>query len=839
MKKGLLWLFTILLVGFWFGGISLANTTVSDPYWSISYTLNGDNETQYEAKFITIYDWDTTITILDRNLWATSNVPGSSNSYWFHFQRWNNYWFNPTTTPAFSTTRVSANSITLPYSSNVFIKGSENDNWLDDNNKVDLWWWSTGDWGIYSALTEEQAELRQWPCPEWFHVPTAWELSKMIELMWTNSWEIHNKLKIPYNNLRSSYDGTISNNWTVYLWSSSPNPSENSESSRAFYMWYDGSRTDPDMTYNMDRSEGCWIRCFYNQYTEYWASAPTEITEINISWITDPIAWATATTGWLTITSTPANAIIVYTGDYNRYPQYPRWVAYNATASLPGSTPGYACQLYNNADEIRCRPTFLNGASAPTYYYLRIIYSPKDWYVMSDDYTVTANNSYGEILTWSGTDGYGNPNDSYYVRIKYLPTDIPNASTEISTINITGPESVTDWADWLHDWTISTTDNTYTKSNYLPVEWNGTAWVDGTHESVPAWYTVWFKVTLTPNEGYVFAENPVINYNWTAWTNSGHTFLSGNILYIDLWTVPTSSPTSTIYTITLWTVSNWTITASTGAATSWTEITLTATPASNYNFWSWTVKDADNNSITVTDNKFAMPASNVTVTATFTAKSTWLGWGGKTVKKDTTNTDTDKTTEKEDTDNDVPLAIENNSDTPIYEQWDQSEILSNWYTREFNNAYRFWLKYGITTMDDINKADMHGPLTRIAMDKMLVNYAINVLHMVPDTTREVPNFPDIDEKLNEEYGNAVTLWYQLWIMWINITEFRPFDEVPRADFGTSLWRMLFGLEDGEGLYYEPHLKKLKEKWIITNDNPNLQELRGYVMLMLMRSAMKK
>jgi hypothetical protein len=51
--------------------------------------------------------------------------------------------------------------------------------------------------------------------------------------------------------------------------------------------------------------------------------------------------------------------------------------------------------------------------------------------------------------------------------------------------------------------------------------------------------------------------------------------------------------------------------------------------------------------------------------------------------------------------------------------------------------------------------------------------------------------------------------------------------------------MLFGLADGEGdTYYSTHLEKLMSEWIITNDDPRLLELRGYVMIMLMRSANK-
>ncbi|MBQ7427101.1 MAG: chitobiase/beta-hexosaminidase C-terminal domain-containing protein [Prevotella sp.] len=46
-------------------------------------------------------------------------------------------------------------------------------------------------------------------------------------------------------------------------------------------------------------------------------------------------------------------------------------------------------------------------------------------------------------------------------------------------------------------------------------------------------------------------------------------------------------------------------------------ITLTSSPAAGYTFGSWTVKDADETSIAVTNNQFVMPANNVSVTAVF------------------------------------------------------------------------------------------------------------------------------------------------------------------------------------------------------------------------------
>ena len=67
-------------------------------------------------------------------------------------------------------------------------------------------------------------------------------------------------------------------------------------------------------------------------------------------------------------------------------------------------------------------------------------------------------------------------------------------------------------------------------------------------------------------------------------------------------------------------------------------------------------------------------------------------------------------------------------------------------------------------------------------------------------------------------------------------EFRPFDYVTRAEFGTALSRLLFDTLDGKDVYYSTHLRQLMEKKIITNDDPRLQELRGYVMIMLMRST---
>ena len=64
-------------------------------------------------------------------------------------------------------------------------------------------------------------------------------------------------------------------------------------------------------------------------------------------------------------------------------------------------------------------------------------------------------------------------------------------------------------------------------------------------------------------------------------------------------------------------IEHGTISASETSAEKGTEIKLTATPDEGYELEAYSVKDSDENEITVTDGAFVMPKSNVTVSATF------------------------------------------------------------------------------------------------------------------------------------------------------------------------------------------------------------------------------
>ena len=89
-------------------------------------------------------------------------------------------------------------------------------------------------------------------------------------------------------------------------------------------------------------------------------------------------------------------------------------------------------------------------------------------------------------------------------------------------------------------------------------------------------------------------------------------------LYSIVVTYEESSTPATTYSVNLNQSTGGTISASTTTAAEGATVTLTATPDAGYQFTSWDVLDGDANEITVTNNQFTMPASNVEVEATFT-----------------------------------------------------------------------------------------------------------------------------------------------------------------------------------------------------------------------------
>lgn len=157
------------------------------------------------------------------------------------------------------------------------------------------------------------------------------------------------------------------------------------------------------------------------------------------------------------------------------------------------------------------------------------------------------------------------------------------------------------------------------------------------------------------------------------------------------------------------------------------------------------------------------------------------------------------------------------------------------YPSELQDAYERAYINGITTMNSIEKANMKWYITREEMAKMISNYAVNILWKTPDTTKDCLF---VDSNINPDLVKSVTKSCQLWLMGQWVSSFRPKDSVTRAEFWTVLSRALWwNKNEWWSTYYENHLKALKSEWIMSKiDTPSSKEVRGYVMLMLMRST---
>ena len=152
---------------------------------------------------LTKANWDS-ITIMDRNVWATAYYGESwaSANDWYgnYYQWWNNYWFPNTwdVTTRSTTVDTTGYSYNNPYSSNEFFIASvwqywqlETADWSDPSNNS-LWWWSD-----YEATPESH---RQWPCPDWWHIPDSDEWRMLLDywssITWINRFEWFNTNKL-------------------------------------------------------------------------------------------------------------------------------------------------------------------------------------------------------------------------------------------------------------------------------------------------------------------------------------------------------------------------------------------------------------------------------------------------------------------------------------------------------------------------------------------------------------------------------------------------------------------------------------------------------------------
>ena len=147
--------------------------------WWEEFDISNPQTTTAYAKWLPFNDYTvnlvwTTITLMDRDLWAESNRDENyEKSEWFYYQWGNNYWFKENIIYSW-TEQIEGITNSWEwnqYYSNKFIKGESN--WIK-NPELNTWW--TED---YLALDEE----KQWPCPRGYHIPNNYEFYAAADLV--------------------------------------------------------------------------------------------------------------------------------------------------------------------------------------------------------------------------------------------------------------------------------------------------------------------------------------------------------------------------------------------------------------------------------------------------------------------------------------------------------------------------------------------------------------------------------------------------------------------------------------------------------------------------------
>ncbi len=261
---------------------STNNVNMNDQLKSINFTRN-------EIIIPDPTNANNWIIIMDRNLWATVPWTGEG-SYWYFYQWWNNYGFADTWEVEWTTELVTWNDSYSHswYYWNKFINTNNSFYWSDNNPHSNSWWWEWDEYENYRwyNIINETAENRQWPCPDWWHVPSIWEWSKLVNFWfdynhknWYNEsprlyrysgnyWLSHledtasmlivNDLLIPwawlrYNSTESKYQNQ--KYWYWYYYSSTPN----------IYLYISYNNFCPDQSLS---KHTYWysVRCFKNTY---------------------------------------------------------------------------------------------------------------------------------------------------------------------------------------------------------------------------------------------------------------------------------------------------------------------------------------------------------------------------------------------------------------------------------------------------------------------------------------------------------------------------------------------------------------------------------------------
>ena len=224
--------------------------------------------------------------IMDRNLGASEVYNQDWNnqnteSYWYVYQRWNNYGFTPTSSdfieePTYIQVPKSVRSEFSPswYLSDIRYGGGDSWMWSGSIND-NIWWWA---WDTANEDWEWSYVDRQWPCPNGYYIPSVHDWS-IIKNDWSTYANRSSRTGFAYDLLLPPA-GIRTNEYSVarafqvgQIWTyrtSSPRRDSNTWAAYVLYftnnIGYNPPITDPIRS----RSMGASLRCFKNDFQSGW-----------------------------------------------------------------------------------------------------------------------------------------------------------------------------------------------------------------------------------------------------------------------------------------------------------------------------------------------------------------------------------------------------------------------------------------------------------------------------------------------------------------------------------------------------------------------------------------
>lgn len=192
---------------------------------------------------IIVTNWSKSYTLYYKNVWASVEWTWS-NSFWHYFQWGNNYWFPNQWSVLRSSTLVS--NPTIPYNNNIFVMNTNFPyDWITPQN------------------TNLRPEKTQWPCNNWYHIPTQAEWQWLYNV-WLSvaTWASpsagdlrRNTLLIPRAGNRDHSNSYVYNQFFYgYYWSSTPSDI------KSYIVRLSSSSIDTLVSSN--RVLGFSVRCF-------------------------------------------------------------------------------------------------------------------------------------------------------------------------------------------------------------------------------------------------------------------------------------------------------------------------------------------------------------------------------------------------------------------------------------------------------------------------------------------------------------------------------------------------------------------------------------------------